>query len=140
MSHKVCEKRYIIAAVKKALGKAMTERVRIYHLCVDAVLLCKLLQFALNAPCGDTLSTLIEKNKTAVLFLFCNAQMSDNRHQIGAQAVGMYRRNGIPYTHQRIVAAFLCVLLIGQDIKRDLAAKSAVFALYDRECRFIAFG
>ena len=69
-----------------------------------------------------------------------NAQMSDNRHQIGAQAVGMYRRNGVPHTHQRIVAAFLCVLLIGQDIKRDLAAKSAVFALYDRECRFIAFG
>ena len=36
MSHKVCEKRYIIAAVKKALGKAMTVRVRIYHLCINA--------------------------------------------------------------------------------------------------------
>lgn len=68
-----------------------------------------------------------------------NAQMSDDRHQIGAQAVGARRRNGIPHTHQCIVAAFLCVLLIGQDIKRDLPAKSAVFALYDRECRFIAF-
>lgn len=71
MSHKVCEKRYIIAAVKKALGKAMTERVRIYHLCVNAVLLCKLLQFARNAPCGDTLSSLIEEDETAVLLLFC---------------------------------------------------------------------
>ena len=71
MSHKVCEKRYIIAAIKKALGKAMTERVRIYHLCVNAVLLGKLLQFARNAPCGDTLSSLIEEDETAVILLFC---------------------------------------------------------------------
>ena len=71
MSHKVCEKRYIVAPFKKALGEAVTERVRIYHLCVDAVLLRKLFQFARNAPCGDTLSTLIEEDKTAVLLLFC---------------------------------------------------------------------
>ena len=43
MSHKVCEKRYIIAAVKKTLGKAVTERVRIYNLCINAVLFRKLL-------------------------------------------------------------------------------------------------
>ena len=71
MPHKVCEKRYIVATIKKALGKAVTERVRIYHLCVDAVLLGKLFQFARNAPCGDALSTLIEEDKTAVLLLFC---------------------------------------------------------------------
>lgn len=71
MSHKVCEKRNIVAAVKKALGEAVTERVRIYHFCVDAVLLRKLFQFTRNAPCGDTLSTLIEEDKTAVLLLFC---------------------------------------------------------------------
>ena len=29
MSHQVCEERYIVAAVKKALGEAVTERVRI---------------------------------------------------------------------------------------------------------------
>ena len=69
MSHKVCEERYIVAAVKKALGEAVTERVRIYHLCVNAVLLCKLLQFARNTPCGDTLSTLIEEDETTVLLL-----------------------------------------------------------------------
>ena len=71
MSHKVCEERYIIAAVKKALGKTVAERVRIYHLCINAVLLRKLLQLARYASCGDTLSTLIEEDKTAVLLLFC---------------------------------------------------------------------
>ena len=71
MSHKVCEKRNIVATVKKALGEAVAERVRIHHLCVDAVLRRKLFQFARNAPCGDTLSTLIEEDKTAVLLLFC---------------------------------------------------------------------
>ena len=71
MSHKVCKKRYIVAAVKKALGEAVAERVWIYHFCVDAVLLRKLFQFTRNAPCGDTLSSLIEEDETAVLLLFC---------------------------------------------------------------------
>ena len=70
MSHKIGKERYIITAVKKALGEAVTERVRIYHLCVNAVLLRKLLQFARNAPCGDTLSSLIEEDETAVMLLF----------------------------------------------------------------------
>lgn len=70
MPHKIGKESNIITLCKKALGEAVAERVWIYHLCVDVVLLGKLLQFARNAPCGDTLSTLIEKDETAVLLLF----------------------------------------------------------------------
>ena len=69
MPHKIGKESNVIALSKKALSKAVTERVRIYYLCVNAVLLGVLLQLTRNAPCGDTLSTLIQEDKTAVLFL-----------------------------------------------------------------------
>ncbi len=76
MPHKIGKKSNIVKAVKKALGETVTERVRIYHFCINAVLFGELFQFARYAPCGDTLSTLIKEDETAVLLLFSEPRKS----------------------------------------------------------------
>lgn len=69
VSHKVSKESNIVTAFQKAFRKAVPERVRIYHLRVDAVFDSVLFQLAGNTPCGDTAAALIEENKPAVLTL-----------------------------------------------------------------------
>ena len=70
MPHQIGKECNIIAAFQKALCKAMTERVRIDHLRINTVLDRKLFQLTSNTSCGNTLSTLIQEDKSTVLSLF----------------------------------------------------------------------
>ena len=70
MSHKISQKRYIIAAVKKTFSKSMAERVRIHNHRIDAVFHCQFFQLPRDATGGNTFPILVQKNEAAFLSLF----------------------------------------------------------------------
>ena len=62
MAHQVREQRDVVEPCKEVLGEAMPEGVRIDHLGVKAVVLCKRLQLIADAASGDALAeTVAEK-------------------------------------------------------------------------------
>lgn len=62
MAHQVREQRDVVEPCKEVLGEAMPEGVRIDHLGVKAVVLCKCLQLIADAASGDALAeTVAEK-------------------------------------------------------------------------------
>ena len=69
MPHEISQERYIITAIKEALGKSVTKGMRIHNSRVDTVLHCQLFQLPRDTTGGNAFPIFVQKNEATFLLL-----------------------------------------------------------------------
>lgn len=67
--HEISQERYIITAIKEALGKSVTKGMRIHNSRVDTVLHCQLFQLPRDTTGGNAFPIFVQKNEATFLLL-----------------------------------------------------------------------